>query len=78
MFHFITNHNTIDQTSLTTLINYNLPIDSQLTDKNNKAILAYLDLPALFSSAINFKKCLMTYEYPSSTGRLLLANASVS
>lgn len=60
MFHFVTNHNTIDQTSLTTLINYNLPIDSQLTDKNNKAILAYLDLPAIFSPAINFKKCLMT------------------
>ena len=60
MFHFVTNHNTIDQTSLTTLINYNLPIDSQLTDKNNKAILAYLDLPPLFSPAINFKKCLMT------------------
>lgn len=60
MFHFVTNHNTIDQTSLTTLINYNLPINSQLTDKKNKTILAYLDLPALFSPAINFKKCLMT------------------
>ena len=59
-FYYKSQYNISNETSLATLISHSLPINSQLNYKNNKIVFAYLDLPALFSSVINFKKCLMT------------------